>query len=116
MFGVMNNIHQMKHPNSGEKKLVTGRLTNQNAPGRIYVHAFGLLRDKYILPGTDRLVNVGYCLASVRNSSPEVGHSEKGRQLEKYTKLIRRIISLNLTFDPLYWEFRLGLILMKPQD
>ena len=88
--------------------MVTGRLSNQSAPGRIYVHAFALWRDKYILPGTDCLVNVGYCLVGVGKSSLAVGHSEKGRQLEKYTKLIRRIISLNLTYDPLYWEFRLG--------
>ena len=116
MFIVINNIRQTKRPNSGAINMVTGRITTQYAAGKIYVRAFALLRDKYILPGTGWLFSVGNCLASVRNSSPEVGHSEKGRQLEKYTKLIRRIISLNLTYDPLYWEFRLGWILMKSLD
>ena len=56
MFIVINNISQTKRPNSGAIKMMTGRLTNQSAPGRIYVHAFALLRDKYILPGTDQLI------------------------------------------------------------
>ena len=48
MFIVINNIRQTKRPNSGEIKMVPGRLTNQSARGRIYVHPFALLRDKYI--------------------------------------------------------------------